>query len=135
MCGQVRKQKNGTHRERACACQGGQPCVSAVVFAGVEDSNFNAGISPPACRNQKALRQHFGNESRFTQQSARGLAQSKTLCAGRARHSVRAGVVNQNVLVGRRRRAEDCPPYPSRQRLGMDVQFATHPFHAIFYDF
>jgi hypothetical protein len=31
--------------------------------------------------------------------------------AGRARHSVRAVVVNQNAFVGRRRRAGDCPPY------------------------
>jgi hypothetical protein len=32
---------------------------------------------------------------------------------GRA-HSVRAVVVNQNVFVGKRRRAEDCPPYQSQ---------------------
>jgi len=44
-------------------------------------------------------------------QSARGLAQSKTPRAGRARHSVRAGAVNPNALVSKRRRAEDCPPY------------------------
>ena len=37
------------------------------------------------------------------------------MSAGRARHSVRAVVVNQNRPVCRRRRAEDCPPY---QRAG-----------------
>ena len=31
---------------------------------------------------------------------------------GRARHSVRAVVVNLNASVSKRRRAEDCPPYP-----------------------
>ena len=31
----------------------------------------------------------------------------------RARHSVRAVVVNQNAFVSMRRRAEDCPPYQS----------------------
>src|SRR5580693_6611079 len=31
--------------------------------------------------------------------------------SGRARHSVRAVVANQNTLVGKRRRAEDCLPY------------------------
>lgn len=30
---------------------------------------------------------------------------------GRARHSVRAVVVNQNAFVGKRRRPEDWPPY------------------------
>jgi ABC-type transport system involved in multi-copper enzyme maturation permease subunit len=31
---------------------------------------------------------------------------------GRAHHSVRAVVANQNTFVDKRRRAEDCPPYP-----------------------
>jgi hypothetical protein len=45
--------------------------------------------------------------------------QSKTRSReGRARHSVRAGVVNQNALVGRRRRAEDCPPYQRAECAG-----------------
>lgn len=46
---------------------------------------------------------------------------------GRARHSVRAVVVNQNVLVGRRRRAEDCAPYlrsgKSHEQAPMDTNF------------
>jgi hypothetical protein len=33
---------------------------------------------------------------------------------GGARHSVRAVVVNQNAIVGKARRAEDCPPYLCR---------------------
>jgi len=33
---------------------------------------------------------------------------------GRARHSVRAVVADQGVLVGKGRRAEDCPPYLRR---------------------
>jgi len=37
---------------------------------------------------------------------------------GRARHSVRAGVVNQNASVGKRRRAKDCPPYLPQRRPG-----------------
>jgi hypothetical protein len=42
--------------------------------------------------------------------SGGGPPQSKTL----ARHSVRAVVVNPNAFVGKRRRAEDCPPYPRK---------------------
>ena len=37
---------------------------------------------------------------------------------GRARHSGRAGVVNQNASVGKRRRAKDCPPYLPQRRPG-----------------
>jgi hypothetical protein len=53
----------------------------------------------------------IGTACHASAKSGGGPPHSKTLRAGRARHSVRAVVVNQNVLVGRRRRAEDCPPY------------------------
>ena len=55
----------------------------------------------------------------FAQPFVQGLAQQRERGeqdedfggGGRARHSVRAVVLNQNVIVGRRRRARDCPPY------------------------
>jgi hypothetical protein len=41
----------------------------------------------------------------------RRIAGNKKAEAGRARHSVRAVLENQNAAVGKGRRAEDCPPY------------------------
>ena len=50
--------------------------------------------------------------SRFATHAPGGQRTARpTILDGRARHSVRAVVANQNAFVGRRRRARDCAPY------------------------
>ena len=61
-----------------------------------------------------------------------GIHDRKDACEDGARHSVRAVVVNQNALVAKTWRAEDCPPYLLRGHHARRRSSATLPIALIF---
>jgi hypothetical protein len=68
-------------------------------------------LPAPVPRRSRCRRKPPGNARVARSKAAEGRRTPKRWCEGRARHSVRAGVVNPDASVGSRRHAEDCAPY------------------------
>ena len=86
--------------------------VKGAVLESIRVFRMVRGSPHPACGHLLPSAEKEFISLHFARKTFNPWAGLKT-ANGRARHSVRAVVVNQNALVGRRRRAEDCSPYLS----------------------